>query len=49
MNQEEKPKTVFIQQKYRVSTNYDHYVSFKNPDGTLGFKLIRNTTSKYVN
>lgn len=28
------------QQYYKVSTNYDHYVSFKKSDGTLGYKLI---------
>jgi hypothetical protein len=31
---------VAVQQYYKISTNYDHYVSFKNKDGTLGYKLI---------
>lgn len=29
-----------VQVFYKVSINYDHYVSFKNPDGTLGYKLV---------
>jgi hypothetical protein len=46
MFQEEKRKPVYVavQQKYRVSTNYDEYISLKG--GT--FKLIRSKTSKYI-
>ncbi len=44
MYQEKREIYVAVQQKYRVSSNYDEYISLK--DGS--FKLIRNTTSKYV-
>ncbi len=46
MFQEEKRRPVYVavQQKYRVSTNFDEYISLK--DGS--FKLIRNTTCKYI-
>ncbi len=50
MFQEEKKKDIYVavQQKYTVSTNYHEYISFKRSDGTLDFKLIPSTTSKYV-
>ncbi len=35
---------IAVQQKFRVSSNYDEYIRLK--DGS--FKLIRNTTSKYI-
>ena len=46
MFQDDKRKSAYIavQQKYRVSSNFDQYISLK--DGT--FKLIRNKTSKYI-
>lgn len=42
MFQEEKKKEIYVttQQFYKVSTNYDHVVSFRNKDGTLDYKLI---------
>ena len=42
MFQEEKKKEMYVtvQQFYKVSTNYDHVVSFKNSDGILDHKLI---------
>ncbi len=49
MFQEEKKNIyVAVPQKYIVSTNYHHYISFKREDGTLDYKLIPNTTIKYV-
>jgi hypothetical protein len=49
MFQEDKKKLyVAEQQRYRVSTNYHHYISFKKSDGTLDYKLIPNYTIKYV-
>jgi hypothetical protein len=42
MFQEDKKKEVYvaIQEQYKISTNYDHYVSFKDKDGVLTYKLI---------
>ena len=34
-------RTIYQDPRFRVSSNFDHYVSIKNKDGTLGFKLIR--------
>ena len=43
MFSEEKEKKVLyvaVQQFYKISTNYDEYISFKNKDGQLDYKLI---------
>lgn len=42
MYQQDNKKDVYIavQQYYKVSTNYDQYISFKRSDGTLDYKLI---------
>lgn len=42
MFQEEKKKEIYIatQQFYKISTNYDHFVSFRTKDGLLDYKLI---------
>ena len=42
MFQEDKKKEIYVavQHFYKVSTNYDDYVSFKKKDGTLDYKLV---------
>lgn len=34
---------IAVQQVYRVSSNYDVYISFRNKDGKLGYKIIQYT------
>ncbi len=49
MFQEEKKKIYITEQQvYKVSTNYHQYMSFRNSDGTLSYKLIPNSTIKYI-